>query len=49
MEVPEDGEGLTGRLEYRENTLSNGGGLPKWSFSSVLHAHDLEPGVNSTP
>jgi len=39
----------TGRLEYRKNTLTNAGGLPKWPFSSVSLAKDLELGADSTP
>lgn len=39
----------TGRLEYRKNTLTNAGGLPKWSFSSVSHAEHLELDADFTP
>ena len=42
-------ERLTGGLDYGENTLSNGRGLPKWSYSFVLVPKALELGAHSTP
>jgi len=42
-------ERLTGRLDYRKDTLSNAGGLSEWSHSFVLIAQDLELGANFIP
>jgi len=47
--VPEGGEGLTGRLDYRHDALSNARSLPQWSRSSMLHPKVLETGKHLTP
>jgi hypothetical protein len=47
--VPEGGEGLTGRLDYRHDALLNAGSLPQWSRSFMLHPKVLETGEHLTP
>jgi hypothetical protein len=41
--------GLTGRFEYRYDTLSNAGSVFEWFFSLVLLAHVLDDNKDVTP